>query len=126
MISKNLSFIIIVFILFLFFLIVYLLRKRKLSTKYALVWFLAIILMLISVLLPGVMNHFANLIGFELLSNMLLCFFIVILLFITLALTVVVSNNKKKITLLIEEISIMKKEMEDKKWSLYLQQFIFY
>ncbi len=115
MISKNLSFIIIVFILFLFFLIVYLLKKRKLSTKYALVWFLAIILMLLCVLLPNVMYQFAKFIGFELLSNMLLCFFIAILIFITLALTVMVSNNKKKITLLIQEISIMKKEMENKK-----------
>ena len=64
---------------------------------------------------PGVMYSFANFIGFELLSNMLLCFFIVILIFISLALTVMVSNNRKKITLLVQELSILKKEMEDKK-----------
>ena len=115
MISGNLSLNVIIFVLLLFFLIVYLLRKRKLSTKYALVWFLAIFLMLLSVIFPGVMYSFANFIGFELLSNMLLCFFIVILIFISLALTVMVSNNRKKITLLVQELSILKKEMEDKK-----------
>ena len=114
MITDNLRLVVIIFILFL--LIVYLLRKRKLSTKYAIVWFLAIIVMLFTVLLPDVMKYIANLIGFELLSNMLLCIFIVILLFITLALTIVVSSNKRRITLLIEEVSILKKELEDKKW----------
>ncbi len=113
MITDNLRLVVIIFILFL--LIVYLLRKRKLSTKYAIVWFLAIIVMLFTVLLPDVMKYIANLIGFELLSNMLLCIFIVILLFITLALTIVVSSNKRRITLLIEEVSILKKELEDKK-----------
>ena len=116
MITDNLRLVVIIFILFLFLLIVYLLRKRKLSTKYAIVWFLAIIVMLFTVLLPDVMKYIANLIGFELLSNMLLCIFIVILLFITLALTIVVSSNKRRITLLIEEVSILKKELEDKKW----------
>ena len=115
MITGNLRLVVIVFILFLFLLIVYLLRKRKLSTKYAIVWFLAIIVMLLTVLLPDVMKYIANLIGFELLSNMLLCIFIAILLFITLALTIVVSSNKRRITLLIEEVSILKKELEDKK-----------
>ena len=115
MITGNLRLVIIIFILFLFLLIVYLLRKRKLSTKFAIVWFLAIIVMLLTVLLPDVMKYVANLIGFELLSNMLLCIFIAILLFITLALTIMVSSNKRKITLLIEEISILKKELEDKK-----------
>ena len=115
MITGNLRLVVIIFILFLFLLIVYLLRKRKLSTKYAIVWFLAIIVMLLTVLLPDVMKYIANLIGFELLSNMLLCIFIAILLFITLALTIMVSSNKRKITILIEEISILKKELEDKK-----------
>ena len=115
MITGNLRLVVIIFILFLFLLIVYLLRKRTLSTKFAIVWFLAIIVMLLTVLLPDVMKYVANLIGFELLSNMLLCIFIVILLFITLALTIMVSSNKRKITLLIEEISILKKELEDKK-----------
>ncbi len=115
MITGNLRLVVIVFILFLFLLIVYLLRKRKLSTKFAIVWFLAIMVMLLTVLLPDVMKYIANLIGFELLSNMLLCIFIAILLFITLALTIMVSSNKRRITLLIEEVSILKKELEDKK-----------
>ena len=115
MITGNLRLVVIVFILFLFLLIVYLLRKRKLLTKFAIVWFLAIMVMLLTVLLPDVMKYIANLIGFELLSNMLLCIFIAILLFITLALTIMVSSNKRRITLLIEEVSILKKELEDKK-----------
>ena len=65
MITGNLRLVVIIFILFLFLLIVYLLRKRTLSTKFAIVWFLAIIVMLLTVLLPDVMKYVANLIGFS-------------------------------------------------------------
>lgn len=112
--AKNLTLLVITFILFILLIIIYLLRKRKIPIKYALVWLTAILLMLLVVLLPDLMYAVAKFIGFELLSNMLLCIFIAILLFITLILTVMASNQKKKITLLIQEVSILKKEVEDK------------
>ncbi len=114
MISANLLIWAILFILFLFCVIVYLLRNKRISMKYALVWILAIAIILFVLMLPSLMYRLASLFGFELLSNMILCVFIGILLFITLALTVMVSGQKKKITLLIQEVSILKKEVEDK------------
>ena len=53
--------------------------------------------------------------GFELLSNMVLCIFITVLIFVTIILTVMMAGQKKKTTLLIQELSILKAELEKKK-----------
>ena len=54
----------------------------------------------------------AKLLGFELLSNMVLCLFIAILMFLTLILTVIIAGQKKKTTLLIQELSLLKSEVK--------------
>ena len=54
----------------------------------------------------------AKLLGFELLSNMVICLFIAILMFLTLILTVIIAGQKKKTTLLIQELSLLKSEVK--------------
>ncbi len=113
--SKNLTFFVLFFAILLFLLILYLLKKNKISVRYSLVWFFSSILIFIISLIPNLMTHLANLFGFELLSNMILCMFIGILLLITLALTVMVTGLKRRTTLLIQEVSLLKKELEERK-----------
>ena len=111
----NLIFFVILFAFTLLILTIFLLRKDKITVKYSLIWIFASIGMIIISFLPNFMLQLANLFGFELLSNMVLCMFIGVLLLITLALTVMVTGLKKRTTLLIQEISLLKKELEDKK-----------
>ncbi len=113
--AKNLVLMVMIFAVLLLTVIVYLLRKRKIPVKYALVWLFAVLVIVLITVTPNLMYSLANLLGFELLSNMILSMFIGILLFLTLVLTVMVANQKKKTTLLIQELSILKKEVEDKK-----------
>ncbi len=115
MISKNLFLMIVLIIFFLCFVVLSLVRKDKIPIKYAIVWLFAIVILLFIILVPNLMTKISNFLGFELLSNMILSLFIGILLFITLALTVMISSQKKKITQLIQEVSILKKEVEEKK-----------
>ncbi len=65
------------------------------------------------------MESLAKFLGFELLSNMVLCIFIGLLLFLTLILTVMVAGQKKKTTLLIQELSLLKR-----KWRMNDEIFI--
>ena len=106
---------VIIFMLTLVIIICYLLRKERISIKYALIWILTIITSLILLIIPNLLEKLSKLLGFELLSNMVLCVFIVILLLMTIALTVMISDQKKIINHLIQEIGILKKDMEDKK-----------
>jgi hypothetical protein len=91
-------------------LILYLVKKRRISIKYSLVWLLPCFILIIFVLVPGFMDMISRFLGFKTASNMILTSLIGFLMMITIALTVIVSNQKDKIRLLIQEVSILKSE----------------
>lgn len=94
--------------LILTFTIYKILNKRIIPIKYSFLWWLAIIVLLVLVVFPDFLIWFATKLGFQTISNLVVGVFIVILFFITISLTVIVSAQKKKITLLIQEVSILK------------------
>lgn len=106
---------VIIFLVFLAGTIIYLLRKEKLSIKYSILWLLTIAVAFIVLIIPNLLEFISKLLGFELVSNMVLCIFIVILLLISIAQTVMITKQKKKITLLVQEVGIIKKNLEDLK-----------
>ena len=110
--SNNLVITVILFAFILFIFIFVLLRKGRIPVKYALIWFFAILIILITSIIPNLMEHLAKLLGFELLSNMVLCLLIAVLMIVTIVLTVMMAGQKKKTTLLIQELSILKSEYE--------------
>lgn len=112
--NMSLSITTIVFILFLLVIILYLLRQNRISIKYSIMWIFMILVAFIVLIIPNFLTIISKFLGFELVSNMILCIFIVILLLISIALTVMITDQKKKITRLIQEIGILKKNMEDK------------
>ena len=124
----NLIFFVILFAFTLLILTIFLLRKDKITVKgndstlsvadKTKLTFSGVKKVTVNDVIISIANgasQLANLFGFELLSNMVLCMFIGVLLLITLALTVMVTGLKKRTTLLIQEISLLKKELEDKK-----------
>ena len=84
------------------------LRKRRIPVKYSLVWMVSSLIILLIAIIPGVFIKIANLLGFVTMSNLVIAMFIFILLMISLMLTVIVSGQRRKITLLIQEISMLK------------------
>lgn len=112
--SFNLRILLILFSIFLTFIIIKLIKKELLPIKYSLFWIAAVILIFLVGLVPNFINIFTSLIGFETTSNLTIGIILVIVLFITLLLTLIVSKQKKMINLLIQEISILKKEIDKK------------
>lgn len=100
----------IVFLLCLMLFILHLVKKRRISVKYSLVWLLPCFILIIFTLVPGLMSIISNMLGFQTASNMILTSLIGFLMIVTIALTVIVSNQKDKIRLLIQEVSILKSE----------------
>lgn len=84
------------------------LRKRRIPVKYSLVWILSSLIILLIAIVPGMFISIAKLLGFVTMSNLVIAMFIFILLMISLTLTVIVSGQRKKITLLMQEVSILK------------------
>ena len=110
--NDNLVITVIIFAIVLFVFIFALLRKGRIPVKYALIWFFAVLIILITSIIPNLMENLAKLLGFELLSNMVLCLLIAVLMFVTIVLTVMIASKKKKTTLLIQELSILKAEVK--------------
>ena len=84
------------------------LRKRKIPVKYSLAWIFSSLVILLIAIIPEFFIKIANMLGFVTMSNLVIAMFIFMLLMISLMLTVVVSSQRRKITLLMQEISMLK------------------
>ena len=106
----NLKLSSIVFLLIVIFLVLFLVRKNKITIKYSLVWLFPCFILLIFILVPGFLTWTNDILGFQTASNMILSLLIAFLLMITIALTVIVSKQKEQIRLLIQEVSLLKEK----------------
>ena len=113
--SVKLSMVMVIGTVFLFLLATHFLRKGRIPEKYALLWYLFALIILIFSLFPDVMTFFSNAFGFAMPANMLMIFLIAILFLLVMALTIMMAGQKKKTTLLIQEISLLKLASKDKK-----------
>ena len=106
--STSLKIASILFSVFIIFFILMMLRKRKMTIKYSLIWLLLFTLLLIAALIPNFLVWITHLLGFRSSSNMVISSIIAVLVVISIVLTVIVSTQDRKIRLLIQEISILK------------------
>lgn len=110
-INLTLGLVIVSFILFI--VIIMILGKRRIPVKYSLVWLFSSFLILLIAIVPQLFQKIAKALGFVTMSNMVIGLFIFILLMITIILTVIVSGQRKKITLLIQEVSMIKSDKDE-------------
>ncbi len=90
------------------------LRKGRIPIKYSLLWYFCSVIIVLVAIIPFAMDFFADLLGFATISNLIIGILITLLLFLTMALTIITSGQKKKITLLIQEVSMLKNEVHKK------------
>ena len=106
--SRSLTIASILFSFIIITTVIFLLVRKKVSIKYALIWIMLFLILLIAVIAPGFLIWITHILGFKTASNMVISAIISVLIVITIALTVIVSNQDRKIRLLIQEISIIK------------------
>ena len=107
--STNLIFVSGIFSIFIILFILHLVHIEKVNIKYSLVWLLLFVALLICLFVPGLLSWFTKTLGFQTSSNMILSLLIAVLVVINISNTVINSNQDKKIRLLVQEISILKK-----------------
>lgn len=90
------------------------LRKGRIPIKYSLLWYFSSLVVFLVAIFPFTIEFVADMLGFTTLSNLIAAMIIAILLFLTMALTIITSGQKKKITLLIQEVSILKEKINKK------------
>ena len=107
--STNLEIFSLLFIFIVFIAIIYILRKGRITIKYSLIWLFTTIMLFLFILIPSLYDGITKLFGFNVGSNMIFAGLIAMLIFINIALTVIISGHNKKIRLLIQEVSLLKK-----------------
>ncbi len=88
-------------------------RSGKMSMRYAFLWIILTAILLIAAIAPGFLDTLAGWLGFEVTSNMIFVVAIFLLLMISISLTRIVSEQSLSITLLTQEVSLLKKELDD-------------
>lgn len=113
--SKNLQVFLIIFSICWIFILYKCVRKSKISIRYSLIWFFMSLALLIVGVIPDVLNFLAKTLGFLTISNLVIGIILSLLMLITLVLTMIVTNQKTQIKILIQEVSILKKDIKDEK-----------
>ncbi|MEE3343279.1 MAG: DUF2304 domain-containing protein [Bacilli bacterium] len=101
-----------IFSIFIIIFILHLVHKEKINVKYSLVWLILFIGLLVCLFIPGLLSYITKALGFQTASNMILSLLIAVLVIINITNTVINSSQDRKIRLLIQEISIIKKDRE--------------
>ena len=84
------------------------LKKGLIPAKYSILWYTIAVIILLVAIFSAPLSQLAHFIGFETLSNLVIAVILVLLIFLTMSLTIIVSSQRRRITLLIQELSILK------------------
>lgn len=111
--SLNLIIVATIFIFAIIIFTLYFTKKEKIKVKYAILWLLLFGFLFVFMVIPGLLEWFTSLLGFQMSSNMVFSLLLGVLVIINISLTGIVSSQDKKIRLLVQEVSMMKKKLKD-------------
>ena len=97
--------------LLIFLVTLQLLRRGRIPVKFSILWFIVAVILLVVGIFTNFIVLISTRIGFISMSNMLVGILIFLLFAMCIALTVIVSGQATKITLLIQEVSMLKKKI---------------
>ena len=106
MMTTRLKLIIVAFLLLAMCLIVNLIRKRKLELKYALTWLLLIVGLALIVLIPGLLEGLAALLGIYSVMNLVFFVGFVFSLLLIFNLTMSLSRNSERVRKIAHKIAL--------------------
>ena len=103
---------IIILLIYLFF-ILKSVKRKKMRIGYLIFWSITGVLMIISLLVPNLIENISRFLGFEVPINMVFSIAIFIILYLIFDLTTLISKENYKSTMLIQEISMLKKRIAE-------------
>ena len=111
----QISLIIVIFLvlLILIFSIIYAVNSKILWIGYLIFWSIIGILLIVALCIPGLVENFSKMIGFEMPINMIFSVAIFIILYLIFNLTTLISQEQKKNVLLIQEVSMLKARIDE-------------
>ena len=115
--TSNLKIALIIMTVIYLFLVIKEIKNKKLQISFSTFWLVSGILLIIAIAIPNLIEVLTKSLGFEMPVNMLFCITIFVSFYLIFNLTVKLSKEAQKNTLLVQELSILKKrvgELEEK------------
>ena len=109
----SLKLVLIIITLIYIFLILKSIKKKKLQMSFSLFWLITGILLIIALVIPNLVENISKTLGFEVPATMIFCLTIFVSFYLIFSLTVALSKENKKNTLLIQEVSLLKKRVNE-------------
>lgn len=111
--SNNLRLSVFLIAMILYLVVFVIFKRGRIPFKYLLVWFIPLTIILVVSIFPNTLISLTHLLGFLTVSNMVIGMLIVVLLSILISFSIVIAGQTTKIQLLIQELSILKKEIKE-------------
>lgn len=109
-----LSIVMLVASIFFLYLVIRNINKNNILFEQAFMWIVISLVMIVISVFDSIPGYFAKLLGFELTSNFLLSLTIFFMLVIGFLQTMILSKQKERIKHLVQELSILKSQVETK------------
>ncbi len=113
MITGRFQFFAIAAVILFFVLLFWLLKKKRLSLRYTLLWMLSGVIMLILAVFPRLLDSFARMIGIYSSVNALFAVILFCGLMLMISFTVIVSREKQEIVRAVQKIAVLEKRLQD-------------
>ena len=113
MISRSLKIVLVLAVFIYIMFILAAVKKKKMRINYLIVWMFIGLSLVIALLLPNFISFLSKLTGFELVINMIFSGAIFVILLLIFDLTKQIALEQNKNVTLIQEISLLKKRVEE-------------
>lgn len=88
-------------------------KNKKVQISFSVLWILIGLILFIALAIPNLVDNISRMLGFELSVNMIFCVAIFICFYLIFNLNIMFSKESKKNILLVQEISILKKRVDE-------------
>lgn len=95
------------------FLILRAIKNKKVRISFSIFWIFTGLILIIALAIPNLVQNISTMLGFELTVNMIFCVAIFICFYLIFNLNVLLSKENKKNILLVQEISLLKKRVDE-------------
>ena len=102
--SLTLRIFLIILLLIFMALIIYVINHKKISMRYASLWLLMLLILILVTIFPNLIIALSNFLGFETTSNMVFLLGFFVLAYIIFLLTIYLSDQQNKIKNLVQEL----------------------
>ena len=96
-----------------FIILIAMLRKKRLTMRYALLWLFSGVVLLVLSLFPGLLQTVTSLLGFQVPSNALFAILFFFVLMILMSLTYITSKQSEYIKRLVQHTALLEERLRD-------------